>query len=160
MTVLLVALMSISAATLRSHTLRRQNRERTLVVNSIKMWAERIHSYSYTDAYTQPGLSWSEAMLAAYGAGGTVGNTFNVLGLNPVPGQANMGTITLITDETQTDAALNIEAGMPRDLNGDQDAVDADVSADARMIPVLLTINWRGINRDSTESHVFYVMGF
>jgi hypothetical protein len=41
------------------------------------------------------------------------------------------GSIRIVTDETATDAALGMELGMPRDLNGDGDAADTDVSGHA-----------------------------
>lgn len=159
MTVLMVALMSISAATLRAHTLRRQNRERALAQNAIRSWAERIHSVSYREAAENP-AGWVQQVLQTYGPGGQVGDTFDVEGLNPVVADGQVGSLVFVTDETATDAALGVELGMPRDLNGDSDATDGDVTGDARILPVIITIQWRGVSGTSQLRHPFYIAGF
>jgi len=73
-----------------------------------------------------------------FGAGGTQGPTFDVPGL---PG-VEQGTITLITNETSTDATLGMALGMPRDLDGDGKATSTDVSLTARVIPALVEVRW------------------
>lgn len=77
------------------------------------------------------------------GPGTAPGNTMNdlvVLGLtvadNSPTGQ--LVEIVLHTDETEVNATL----GLPRDLNGDGDADDADVSASYRIMPVTVRIYW------------------
>ncbi len=159
MTVLVVALVSISAATLRAHSLRRQNRETTLAYGAIRSAAERVHSFSYITVEDSP-ETWVQDMLATYGPGGTVGNTFDVEGLNPVGAGGTVGTITFITDETLTDAAINAEFGMPRDLNGDLDAADNDVTGDARILPVILNVSYRGGSGVVNLTHSFLAVGF
>ena len=159
MTVLVIALVSISAATLRAHSLRRQNRETTLAYGAIRSAAERIHAFSYITVEQSP-ETWVQDMMATYGPGGTVGNTFDVEGLNPIGAVGTVGTITFITDETLTDAAINAEFGMPRDLNGDLDAADNDVSGDARLLPVILNVSYRGGNGNVNLAHSFIAVGF
>lgn len=159
MTILIVALVSISAATLKAHSLRRQNRERTLATNAMRSTAERIHSLSYITVEDSPD-TWVQDVLGTYGPGGTVGNTFDVPGLNPIGANASVGTITIVTDETVADAALGVDFGMPRDLNGDLDALDNDVTADARILPVVITVNYQGGTGPVTISHGFFAVGF
>jgi type II secretory pathway pseudopilin PulG len=159
MTMLIVALISISAATLRSHSLRRQNRERTLAHNAIRSTAERIHSLAYTTVETTPS-TWVQDLLARYGPGGTIGNAFDVEGLNPVGANGRVGSIQIVTDETQTDAALGAELGMPRDLNGDGDANDNVAGGTARLLPVVITVTYRAATGSVTMNHAFYVVGF
>jgi hypothetical protein len=68
--------------------------------------------------------------------------TFQVEGLNPVPGQATVGTVRLVTDETATDTALGVELGMPRDLDGDGLATNVAVTTTARLLPVVFEVRW------------------
>ncbi len=158
MTMLIVALISISAATLRSHSLRRQNRERTLAHNAIRSISERIHSLSYITVENSP-TTWVQDLLARYGPGGTIGNQFDVEGLNPPGAAGRVGSIQIVTDETLTDLALGVELGMPRDLNGDGDAND-NVVATARLLPIIITLTYRSASGVVTKNHAFYVVGF
>lgn len=155
---LMVGIMSISAATLRMHHLSRQNRERTLAHNAVHAVAERINSASAVAALAPS--SWTTTVLDAYGPGGSVGNTFDVLGLTAADGFQQVGSIVFITDETKTDADLGVIMGMPRDLNGDGDANDTDVTGDARMLAVVITTNWRGETSTVTHNHPLYIMGY
>ncbi len=155
---LMVGVMSVSAATLRMHQLSRQNREKALAFNAVHGVAERINSASAIAA-TDPS-TWVQTLIDAYGANGTVGNEFDVLGLTPVDGANSVGRIELITDETLTDAELGTVMGMPRDLNGDGDATDTDVSGDATVLPVLLTADWRNKGVDAFIKHPLYIMGY
>ena len=59
MIVLVISLMSLTASTLRSHTLRRQNRERAVVQNAVRSTAERIQSFSFRLIETSP-ETWAE----------------------------------------------------------------------------------------------------
>ncbi len=155
---LMVGIMSISAATLRMHNLGRQNRERTLGHNAIHAVAERVNSASAIAAKNPD--SWSDTLLDAYTAGGTVGNTFDVTGLTAPVGTPTVGLITIITDETATDADLGVIMGMPRDLNGDGDMNDTDVSGVASMLPVIVTATWRGETNTVVLRHPMYIMGY
>jgi len=155
---LMVGIMSISAATLRMHQLSRQNREKALAYNAVHGVAERINSASAIAAMNPE--TWVETVVEAYGLGGVVGAEFDVLGLTPSDGANSVGTIQLITDETLTDADLGTVMGMPRDLNGDGDALDTDVSANANMLPVLVTAKWRNKGIDSFMKHPLYIMGY
>lgn len=159
MTMLIVALVSISAATLRTHTLRRHNRERTLAHNAIRSTAERIHSLSYRTLETNAAV-WAQTVLGRYGPGGTVGDQFDVEGLDPVAAGGRVGTIRIVTDETVSDADIGARLGMPRDLNGDLDAADGDVSADARLLPVVISVTYRSGTGQTTVRHAFFVAGF
>ena len=66
----------------------------------------------------------------------------------------------IVTDETLTDAQLGVDIGMPRDLNGDGDAADADVVGTARLHPVIVSVTWRGPNGTQTLRQPFYVIGY
>lgn len=155
---LMIGIMSISAATLRMHQLGRQNRERTLGHNAVHAVAERINSASAIAAL-EPS-TWTDTLLEAFGAGGTVGDTFDVRGLSSPEADQQVGLIRIITDETATDAELGVTMGMPRDLNGDGDATDVDVSDSASMLPVIISATWQGEVNTVTLRHPMYIMGY
>lgn len=161
-TVMLVAMMAMSASSLQMNSLRRQNRERSIAQNMIRVISENIHAISDQKKIEAQGTaqSWADLMVEALSPGGELGTTFGVLGLNEQDGQATVGTIRVILDESTTDAALGLEMGLPRDLNGDGDATDIDVSANARILPVLVTARWNGVSGDVTIRHPFYIIGY
>ncbi len=158
MSILLIGIASVVSATSRMNALRKYNRERGLGQNALRSMAERIHAAAYR--FSEDPATWSQELLGAYGPGGTPGNTFPVLGLNVSPTQTTQGEVSFVSDETTTDADLGLELGMPRDLNGDGDALDADVTASARILPVILDLRWTGQNGESRLAHGFYVMGY
>ena len=155
---LMVGIMSISAATLRMHNLGRQNRERTIGHNAIHGVAERLNSASAIAAVDTS--TWAQTLLDAYGPGGTVGDSFDVTGLTPPQGVEAVGQIQIITNETLTDAQLGVVMGMPRDLNGDGDALDVDVTGTASMLPVIVSTTWRGEVNTVVLRHPMYIMGY
>lgn len=155
---LMVGIMSISAATLRMHQLGRQNREKAQAFNAVHAIAERLNSASAI-ASVEPG-TWAKTMLDSFGSGGVVGNTFDVVGLTAGKDDLQVGTIQIITDETLTDKELGTVMGMPRDLNGDGDMTDTDISLDARMLPIIITAKWRNKGLDAFIKHPLYVMGY
>lgn len=158
MTILMVALMSISAATLRSHSLRRQNRDRVLAQNEIRSFSERMHALSIAES--DDPASWASAIDAAFGEEGTIGTVFDVQGLTPVAPDEGAGFILVVTDETLTDEDVGAELGMPRDLNGDGDALDTDVTDDARLLPVVISVRWTGARGEQRIVHPFYILGY
>jgi len=158
MTVLVVALMSMSAATLRMHSLRRVNRERALAMNAVRSVVDRIQATSEQVAESNP-YTWSSTLIGALSAGGSVGDTFVVGELNEQVQGTPVGTIEVVVDETATDSGLGLAMGMPRDLDGDGLAADPDVSATAVVLPVVVTVSWRGVNGDSELRHPVYVTG-
>jgi len=157
-TTLLVGIMSISAATLRMYQTGRQNHEKTLAYNAVHAVAERINSASAV-ASSSPD-TWVETILDTYGPGGTIGSSFEVDGLTPQVGSSRVGVIQIITDETMTDEEIGTVMGMPRDLNGDGDALDTDVSGDARMLAILVTARWRDKGVKAYLKHPLYIMGY
>lgn len=158
MTILMIGVVSVVSATSRMHSLRKFNREATIAQNALRSMSERIHAQAYRLSLEEAG--WAEDLLEVYGPGGTFGDEFDARGINVVTGEPSVGTIEIFTDETLTDVEIGHQLGMPRDLNGDGDAADGDVSGDARILPVLLTLQWRGETGVRTVRHGFYVMGY
>jgi hypothetical protein len=155
MTVLLVALMSASAATLRMHALRRENREKVVAHNALRSRSEQLHAVASRIADDVDDLDdWSIRIVDQLDA------TFDVAELQPALDGEPVGTVTLVTDETLTDDDLGIDIGMPRDLNGDGDASDSDVIGSARVLPVVVRVQWEGGRGTRRLAHGFYVLSY
>ena len=152
-------MVAVVSATSRMHALRKHSREMTIAQNALRSMGERIQAHSYflkkRDAST-----WAANFSAEYAAGGRLGNTFEVPGINVNEGEVAQGTIRVLTDETLTDAQLGFQVGMRRDLNGDGDNIDVDVTDSARILPVLLTVSWTGQSGTVDVRQGFYVMGY
>lgn len=160
-TVMMVALMTASAATLRMHSLRQQNRERVVAQNALRSVVEQVHAVSArARAEADEVTSWAELMVEAFAGGGDIGTTFTVPELTPRADDMPIGSIAVFTDETATDAVIGFDLGMPRDLNGDNAANDTDVTDDARILPVMVTVTWLGVTGTNTMTHAFYVLGY
>jgi type II secretory pathway component PulJ len=76
---------------------------------------------------------------------------FDLVGLSPQSGDADgrVGRILFVLDETATDSVAQAFE-LPRDLNGDGDALDASVKADYRILPVRIQVDWHGAGGNST----------
>ena len=157
-TMLMVGIMAISAATLRMHQLGRQTREHTLAPNAMTQMGERLNSASAIAAMTPS--TWAFELQEAYSSGGSVGDDFHVEGLTPLDGFENAGSIEFITNETLTDAELGVVLGMPRDLNGDGDATDVDITDSAKLLPVMVTIGWTVRGSETSIKHPLFLMGY
>jgi hypothetical protein len=85
------------------------------------------------------------------GVGKSLGNAFDVAGLDPQSGDADgrVGEIVFPGDGfALREDAVDAELGLPRDLNGDG-LVDAmDHSADYAILPVIVRLRWRGESGD------------
>jgi len=156
--ILMIGMVSVLSATSRMHSLRKQNRERSLAQNATRSVAERIHARSYE--LSESPETWAEDLIAEFSDGGAHGHTFDVRVLSALPDREADGLITFVTNETETDQDLGIRIGMPRDLNADGDDNDLDVAGDARIIPVILEVRWRSQSGESSYRHAFYVMGY
>ena len=108
-------------------------REKTAALNGARAMVERLRGTPARHIYS------------AYGPGGTDGPDFDVEGLRAADGDADgrCGKMTFYDDES-ADAP---EVGLPRDLNGDGDTDDsgADVTDNYRLVPVKITVSWRGV---------------
>jgi type II secretory pathway pseudopilin PulG len=126
-TVLVLALFGLLSTILSASALQRANRETTVALAAAREKVEQLQTQRIHE------------LVAAYGPTGTTPG-FAVPGLNPLSG-ATVGTVTILTDETITDPEL----GMPRDLNGDGDSTDTDVSTGRMfLLPAQITLRWQG----------------
>ncbi len=107
-------------------------REKTTALNAARAMVERLRGTPVRHIYL------------VYGPGGSEGPDFDVEGLRAADGDADghCGSLIFYDDE----GADVPEVGLPRDLNGDADAVDSglDVIDNYRLVPVRVTVSWRG----------------
>ncbi len=157
MTVMLIALMSTSAAKVRASALQRQNREQAVAVSLVRSVAERLRAESERVSQLAdpniPALSWSALLAAELQPGGALGDEFGTPLLTPQSADGQVGRIELVTSELASDADLDVAIGMPRDLDGDGLATNSDVTLNARVLPVIITVAWRSQSGDHTLRH-------
>lgn len=158
LTVLVVALVATTASNLRMQSLRRSNHDRVIAQNAVQAITERIQAIGRAGSHDPAGFAVH--VTTALANGGELGALFDVPGLTPTQGSTRAGSIQVLTNETSTDAALGVQLGMPRDLNGDGDAADGDVSANAHVLPVVVSVRWHGSSGDRSIVHPFYVFGY
>ena len=60
----------------------------------------------------------------------------------------------------RSDAEIELALGMPRDLDNDGAIDNPDVRTGARLLPVLITLRWRGVGGDRQLVRGFYVLGY
>ena len=152
--VLLVGLMALSASAVRVQGLARAARERMAAQNALRAKAEEIRSISRA-GLADP-LGWGLHVTGALAALAT----FPVEGLTPIEGQTTVGSVRLITNETLDDAALGVELGMPRDLDGDGAATNNAVAGSARLLPVVLEARWTSPWGEQHLTQGLWILGY
>lgn len=160
MVVLMVGVLAITSATLRVDALRRRSHESATAHLALRQVAETLQSHAAIARSQSDGdnsNTFSEIFLSL--ATADFGTGFAVRGLTALPGAQNVGSVELVTSELSTDDDLGVEMGMPRDLNGDGDMIDLDVGEDARLLPAVVWLSWRGPSGDLTLSHPLWVQG-
>jgi Tfp pilus assembly protein PilV len=156
--VLLIGFLALAQTVVTTHALRRNSDERGLMLSAFRVIGEAVHSVADEARTRREG--WAQAVLAAVRDGERLGPTFSVRGLSPWPGGAEVGTLTVVTDETATDSDLGVRLGMPRDLDGDGAITKTDVTASASMLPVVMSIKYQGITGAADARRGFFVTRF
>ena len=153
--VLTIGLLALSSTSVVIHSLDRADEARRLATLAMQDTVERIKSFSASSVDDSGG--WSQTVANALRGGGAIGATFNVQGLDPWDGNPTVGTIEVITDEGESDTSLEVTLGMPRDLNGDGDTSDGDVSSDAALLPVIVRTRWTMAGGQRESVSAFYL---
>jgi len=140
--VITIAVVTLIGTLMYTDRLQQVTQTNQLVTYGIKQICETIRAYEFSEIYL------------AYNPSGTLGDDFDIPGLAAQSGDSDgqVGKITLYIDETATVASLDL----PRDLNGDNDASDADVSTDYRLLPVKATVAWN----DTWGNHTYSIYTF
>ncbi len=141
--VLTVAVCGLSGSMVSTLALDRVNHETALAEAAVRGTMERIGGTTFAEAFARFNADPNDD---AGGAGTAPGATFAVTGLTGDAG-ALPGSITFPVGtpgelrEDVDDARL----GMPRDLNGDGVIDAADHSGNYRVLPVRVSVTWRGV---------------
>jgi hypothetical protein len=157
-TVLLIGILAVSSATWRVHKLRHETAEQRVAENRLRSVAEEIRSIAAI-ARQDPD-TWAATVVGAFDPGGFPGGDFETSGLDPLEGADFTGSIEVVIDETETDADLGVQLGLPRDLDGDGLANNPDVSGTATILPIIIRIQWTGKVGTRSLVHGINVVAF
>jgi hypothetical protein len=155
--VLFIGLLAMTSTSWVVRSLRKTSADKQVAHQALQGVIEDLRALSEVGLGDERG--WSRSILQRLGPGGDPGPTFDVHGLDPWPSEGAVGTITIVTDETQTDVELGAGLGMPRDLNGDRAVDDTDVGDAAVLLPVIVQLRWRGEAGDRQLRQCFYLLG-
>jgi type II secretory pathway pseudopilin PulG len=144
MGILVVAIIGIMSALVSAIRVDEATAEQIRALNACKSTIEQMKTVPFAEA-------WARFNAVAGddpgGAGTAPGANFAVAGLRPrtgdadgLPGQIIFPEIGNVLCETVIDARL----GMPRDLNGNGNALDVNVSTTYRLLPVRVVVDWQG----------------
>ncbi len=153
MTVFMILLSALTSTILGAHLLRRTEQHRQLAESAIHSMGEDIRGTAIVSL--QGSDPWAASIVSAFD-----GRTFDVNGLTPIEGAVSTGTIQIVTDETITDVEIGSDLGLPRDLDDDGSADNADAVDTAVLLPVVLRVDWRGPKGDRSIVRGFYVLGY
>ncbi|KPJ62336.1 MAG: hypothetical protein AMS15_04290 [Planctomycetes bacterium DG_23] len=157
--ILAVALLALVGSLWFASRLIRQSGEVNIAKNAVRGIIESMRMYDTDCIYayynSDPGDDPN-------GYGTAPGNGFSVKGLDPQAGDDDgfVGKIEfpevlfggrMVLSEIVAEAEL----GMPRDLNGDNDAADVDVSGDYRLLPVTVRVQWKSYRPQEIRMQTF-----
>jgi len=139
---LMIGLLVVTSSVLALQNMRRVDEESRIVGETLRSLMHEIHEVAEVSVGTPGG--WAPSVLAACAPGGTMGQVFDVPGLDPWPEERTVGRLEVLTDETVTDAELGVELGLPLDLDRDGRIGNPDVGEGAVLLPVVLRARWVG----------------
>lgn len=152
MAVLSVALMGLMSTILSSSTLQQNTREKAVAYNHARRLLEEMRSVDFREVYARYNSTTGDNPAG----GASPGSVFTVAGLIPPHSGNPVGEIIFpesgpgILSETVNNPSM----GMPKDLNRDGDALDTDVSATYKILPVKIVIRWRSVGGADTQIEV------
>jgi len=151
--VLVVAFLALSQSLVASMALTRVNRESALATDALRQTVEVLQGVEdFSQVFALYNADPADDPGPAPGAG------FAVAGLQPTDDDPDglVGEIVFPAADGATGLVLREdldlpELGMPRDLNGDGDALDVLGPADEiRLLPVLVRLRWMGASGERT----------
>jgi type II secretory pathway pseudopilin PulG len=138
LSVLTVGFLSLVATIAQNSRLQRVTHEKHIAVAGAESILEDLRRSDFRE------------ILDDFGPSGTPGPGFDLVGLNALADDVDghVGHISFILDETAVDSvAAAFE--LPRDLNGDGDSCDSNVSAGYRILPIRIIVEWTGAGGES-----------
>ncbi|MFT5048757.1 MAG: type II secretory pathway pseudopilin PulG [Chlamydiales bacterium] len=155
MSALMIAMLAIASSSRAARTLRHTDSEQQLAGAALDSMMRTAKAASH--AASSDAAGWGNALAAALAPGGSVGCTFDVPGLDAWDASTSVGILEVILDETLTDAELGVDLGLPRDLDKDRTIDNPDVRAGAQLLPVVITLRWRGAGGPRQLTRGFYL---
>lgn len=144
-TVLMVAVSGMASAMISSMRLDRVNSETSVAHEAARQVMETVQSQDFATVFAMYNADDDDD---PGGVGTAPGAGFAVGGLRPQAGDPD-GLAGLVMFPSQgnqiREDAVDATLGMPRDLNADGVIDAADHSADYRLLPVRVRIQWRGV---------------
>lgn len=156
--ILLIGTLALASTSLAVHTMHETDQDRRAAAAALHGVMENIRSVS--NGSLEDDAGWAVAVTAALQPGAAPGDLFAVPGLEPWEGEPAVGSVTVLRDETLTDAEVGCALGLPRDLDNDGLVDNADVTDTAELLPVVLRARWRGAGGDREIVRGFYLVGF
>lgn len=115
--------------------------EKTLAVEAAMNTIERIRAMPQADVF---GLHNGDPSDDPYGPGTGPGNTFDVEGLDCIPGRPAVGTVLMPgSGAVLNESAVQPEFGLPRDLDGNLIIEQGDCSDRYIVLPLTIRIEWQ-----------------
>jgi hypothetical protein len=144
MFVLIVGVLSFAQTLVSLERVDGKTREASQATEAARAVMEKIAAEAFAEAFRRYNAVPSDD---PGGAGTAPGATFSVAGLSPRSGATSVGEVIFpvdpdapgAMDETITDGLL----GMPRDLNGDGDSTDQNVTTSYMVLPVIVRVRWQ-----------------
>ena len=141
---LTIGLLGLSASIVKSMALSESNRERAVAAEAGRMALETLRSQPFDEVFER----YNDYSPDNPASGTSPGADFDVPGLNPADddGDGQVGEYVFATNATPgvvSETPNNEFAGLARDLNLDGDTTDADVTADRKILPVMVRLRWR-----------------
>ena len=153
--VLVIGLLAMTTTSAVVSTVRDEAVERELAESAMVTLVEALEAAAAGPEEVEG--AWADSIVRRYAWDGTTGPSIEVEGLEPWNDRATVASVELIMDETVRDEELSSPAGMPRDLNGDGEATSTDVSLDAVMLPVVVSVRWLNGSGENELTQVVYL---
>ena len=143
--ILVIAVGAVSTSLTSGFSLNRSNSERAIAIQFAEGVLERIRATEFEEIYAR-----YNATAADDPADGiSPGASFTVQGLRPVEGDPDgiVGEVRFPGDGTLLlEDEVDRNLGLPRDLNADGVVDGLDHSGDYAVLPVQVSVSWRGAN--------------
>ncbi|MCF6285987.1 MAG: hypothetical protein L3K26_12445 [Candidatus Hydrogenedentes bacterium] len=158
LTILIVSCCALLASVVSSMQLTRANEEKARASKAATAMIERMHTTPFNQIFASFNQDPADDPL---GANLAPGRDFDIPGLGPQAGDAD-GLAGQVQFPVTIDGAgvLSLredmaapEFGMPRDLNGDGAIDGSNHSDDYLLLPVSVSVSWRGAGGDQTITH-------
>ena len=142
--IIVIALLGIMSALIQAMRTDEATAEQVRAMNACRSIIEQMKQAPFAEIYAR----FNNAAADDPGGAGTApGKNFAVQGLRTRAGDADGQPGEIFFPESGgnlCETVVDTRLGMPRDLNGDPDALDINVSTTYIILPVRIVIDWQG----------------